>query len=291
MKIVKERDNPNLTTMGGRIEHARRLKHISQQELADKVSKLLGNKGSIQRQKIGYIEKNTPNRSLSTEELKNIANVLDVSTDYLLCRVSSNNVNEIDISKETGLNNDSIFILKRISKNNKSDILNYFIHSFDLEELTDIFKQYITLTSIIENLLIKPFLNIEKNYNNKKKQIATKEDILHIKDFLKSIDIIQQSDIEAYIILNLLLEKSQKELDTINKIYIELENNNGIWNNKTLGSLNLEAYKKIKNILYSFKDYFVFNMINKKIYGSLSELDKRIIKNEYIHKDLNLLNN
>ena len=93
MKIVKEQNNPNLNTMGGRIEHARRKKLLSQQELADKVSELLPGNLSIQRQKIGYIEKNTPNRSLSTEELKCIADILDVSTDYLLGLTPTNSIN------------------------------------------------------------------------------------------------------------------------------------------------------------------------------------------------------
>lgn len=290
MKIVKEQNNPNLSTMGGRLEHARRKKHLSQQELADKVSELLPGNLSIQRQKIGYIEKNTPNRTLTTEELKNIANVLDVSTDYLLCRVSSNNVNDINISKETGLDNESITILKRVSDKKRSNLLNYLIYNFDLEELTEMFEQYITITYITENLLIIPFTNIEKNYKNNKNQVAKKEDVLHIKEFLKNIDKIRYSDEKEYSILDSLLGQSQKELDTISKICTDLEDSNGTWDDNRRDKLNLKAYKTIKDTLKSYKDYFICAFIDKNIHNSLIDLDKKIINNENIHKDLNLLN-
>jgi len=291
MKIVKEQNNPNLNTMGGRIEHARRKKLLSQQELADKVSELLPGNLSIQRQKIGYIEKNTPNRSLSTEELKCIANILDVSTDYLLCRVSSNNVNDINISKETGLNNESITILKEISDKKRSNLLNYLIFNLDVEELSQAFEQYITITHITENLLINPFTNIEKNYKNNKSQLAKKEDILHIQEFLKAIDTIRYDNLKEYNILDSLLGKSQKELDTISKICIYLEDNNGNWDYTTQDNLNFKAYKTIKDILKSYKEYFVCTFIEKNLHNNLIELDKKIINNENIHKDLNLLNN
>lgn len=291
MKIVKEQSNPNLNTLGGRIEHARRKKHLSQQELADKVSELLPGNLSIQRQKIGYIEKNTPNRSLSTEELKCIANILDVSTDYLLCRVSSNNVNDINISKETGLNNESITILKEISDKNRSDLLNYLIYNLNVDELAKTFEQYITITHITENLLINPFTNIEKNYKNKKNQLAKIEDIRHIQEFLENINKIRYDNMKEYNILDSLLSKLQEEINTISKICIYLEDNNGNYDYTMQDNLSFKEYRKVRDTLKSYKDYFICVVIEKKLHNSLNELDKKIITNENIHKELNLLNN
>ena len=291
MKIVKEQSNPNLNTLGGRIEHARRKKLLSQQELADKVSELLPGNLSIQRQKIGYIEKNTPNRSLSTEELKCIANILDVSTDYLLCRVSSNNVNDINISKETGLNNESISILKEISDKNRSDLLNYLINNLNVDELVKTFEQYITITHITENLLINPFTNIEKNYKNKKNQLAKIEDIRHIKEFLENINKIRYDNLKEYNILDSLLSKLQEEINTISKICNYLEDNNGNYDYTMQDNLSFKEYRKIRDALKTYKDYFICVVIEKKLHNSLNELDKKIINNENIHKELNLFKN
>lgn len=282
MKIVTEQSNPNLNTLGGRIEYSRRLKRLSQQELAS----LIG----VQRQKITYVEKDTPNRNLTIEELKKIADKLDVSTDYLLGRVSSTDINDIDVSRETGLNNESIRILQDVSIENRSNILNSFLCNLNLAELTEMLEYYLTIEYITETLFNTTFCEIEKKYKNNESIIATQENIDNLKKFIKYIDNIMCSNTSEFKMLTFMLNDSQKEIDTISKICITLEQNDGNWNNETYDNLNLKAYKTLNKIFKLYKENYL-NIIEKNIQKGCTELIKNSMQDKNIHTELKLLNN
>lgn len=281
MNKVTEQNNPDLITLGGRIEHERRLKNMSQEELAELLN--------VQRQKISYVEKNTPNRNLSIEELKKVADVLDVSTDYLLGRISSKNSNDFDISKSTGLNADSITILKNIFNNNQSNILNSFLCSVKLEELTNMLEQYMTITYITDILFRKTFLEIEMNYKNKKEIIATPENINNLKSFINYIDKLKYPDTKELNMFTIMLHSCQKELDVISKICIDLENNNGAWYENEKPDFN--TYKSLNKTFNSYTDYLLFIIVEQKLKSCIEELGKQATQDKNIHSELKLLKN
>lgn len=113
MRKVTKIDDNNLNTTGKRIAYLRTNKGISQQELADLLK--------VKRQKISYIESDKPNRQLNIEELEQLATFFNVSTDYLLCRVNAQSNEYTEISKQLGLSDKSIEILKN------NTIINKFI--------------------------------------------------------------------------------------------------------------------------------------------------------------------
>ena len=280
MKKTAEPNCVDLTTIGGRIEKERREKNLTQLELANLVN--------ISRQKINYFEKNTKGRYMTTDELKNIADKLDVSTDYLLGRVSSTDINDIDVSRETGLNNESIKILQDVSIEKRSNILNAFLCNINLEELTEILEYYLTIEYITETLFNATFCEIEKKYKNNENIIATQENIDNLKKFTKYIENIMCSDTSEFKMLTFMLNDSQKEFDTISKICITLEDNNGIWNNEAYDNLNFKAYKTLNKIFTRFKETYL-NVIEKNIQKGCAELIKKSLQDKNIHTELKLL--
>lgn len=71
--------------LGKRIRKTRKEKHLTQEQLAELCN--------LSTAHIGHIERGT--RALSIESLITVANVLNVSTDYLLLDISSNSENKL----------------------------------------------------------------------------------------------------------------------------------------------------------------------------------------------------
>lgn len=283
MKKVTEQSNPNLSTLGGRVEYERRLKNISQQELANKLK--------VTRQKINYLEKGTEGRNITTEELKQIADILNVSTDYLLGRVSSKNMQDIDISMQTGLNEKSIDLLENIYSNKRSNILNSFLCGIDIEQFTKLLEQYFTIEYITEVLFNTQFNEIENNYKNNKDIIATEENIVKIKRFVEYTDKIRFNDTKGYELFAFYLKSNEKELNTISKMCIDLEDNKGKWNNKKQGKFDLKAIRILNNSFTSFKNYYLFTLVEQNLKGSIQQLGEKALKDKNIHIELKILNN
>lgn len=135
MRKVTKIDDNNLNTTGKRIAYLRTNKGISQQELADLLK--------VKRQKISYIESDKPNRQLNIEELEQLATFFNVSTDYLLCRVNAQSNEYTEISKQLGLSDKSIEILKN------NTIINKFIENSDYSHIWE----WLDSLSIIEEYL------------------------------------------------------------------------------------------------------------------------------------------
>ena len=77
-----------MSTFGKRLEAARKAKNITQQDLANVIG--------VQRQKISYIENDTPGRSFTIQEFIKVVNTLGVSADWLL----NTNGTRVNISLE-----------------------------------------------------------------------------------------------------------------------------------------------------------------------------------------------
>lgn len=89
-------------TIGNRISALRAKRGLTQKELAAKVT--------VSRELVNLWENDM--RQIKGDDIARLADALETTCDYLLRGVSSENV---DISKETGLTDDSINTLKRLS--------------------------------------------------------------------------------------------------------------------------------------------------------------------------------
>lgn len=102
MKKVTSKNDEYLNTFEKRLVDARTRLNLSQQNLAKKTH--------LFREQINYFEKGT--RKPDIDKLMSIADTLNVSIDYLLCRTNSRDVFNTSISSETGLSDNAIGKLK-----------------------------------------------------------------------------------------------------------------------------------------------------------------------------------
>lgn len=93
----------NKNTIGGRIAALRKAAGLKQRELAEKIH--------VSRELVNMWENDS--RQIKGDDIATLADALGTTCDYLLRGVSAQNV---DISKETGLTNDSINHLKRLAR-------------------------------------------------------------------------------------------------------------------------------------------------------------------------------
>lgn len=100
--------NENMASIGLRISKLREEKGLSQKQLADELEKI-GLK--VRRETVTQWENGS--RNLKTEYTVKLADFFGVTCDYILREIESENVN---ISKETGLTNNSINHLKRLNR-------------------------------------------------------------------------------------------------------------------------------------------------------------------------------
>lgn len=132
MKKVTEFKKPILNTLGERMRAERTEKNMSQDELANKVH--------LSRQHINYFETDT--RQPDIPKLVSIAKALNVSTDYLLCRIESKEISNIAISNKIGLSDKAI------------DKLSSFINdSFNIDALYGDWGNYQDFTTIINKII------------------------------------------------------------------------------------------------------------------------------------------
>lgn len=92
----------SLQSIGDRIAEQRRKCNMTQQELADEIG--------VKREVVAYWERG--NRDIKSEHIINLSIALNTSCDYLLRGVDTEN---IDIAKSTGLDNDSIEMIKKLT--------------------------------------------------------------------------------------------------------------------------------------------------------------------------------
>lgn len=160
MRKVTHENNENLDTFEKRLKDARTELNLSQKELAEKLF--------IKREYIVYYENG--DRKPDFDKLLAIANELNISLDYLLCRTNSKDISNNAISKRVGLSDKAIEKLSKMSQQSawEIDILNDDINS----------NQYfpIIINKIIENQHFEKLIYFIRKYiNSFKKEELKKE--------------------------------------------------------------------------------------------------------------------
>lgn len=150
MKKVTHKKNENLNTLESRLIDVRTRKGISQQELATKTH--------LTRQHINYFE--TGSRVPDIDKLKSIADVLDVSLDYLLCRTNNFSISNTNISQKTGLSD------KSISKLNKFTIKDGWQLDTIYGERYNYQDYFIIINKLIENDKFEELIHYIRAYIN-----------------------------------------------------------------------------------------------------------------------------
>lgn len=200
MKKVTKKEDKNLYSLGEKIGYLRTNAGMSQQELATKMN--------IKREKINRIENNTEGRNLSINELNKIADIFNVSTDYLLGRVESRSIDNTELSKELGLTDKSIENIKLFN----------FVKNQNAKQQKD--KKYTidAINNILENKSLLGELGAYINYNpSMVEEYAVKaglEYLLNERSNDTEIENIENIDINN-IILKAISEQINKKLNEL----------------------------------------------------------------------------
>lgn len=171
MRKVTEYKPNELKTLGDRIRAERTKLGLSQEEFAGKLN--------LKKQQINSYETNS--RKPDIDKLISIAKKLNVSVDYLLCNTNVKEVNNIEISKKIGLNDNAINILSNFNVKDAwqldrlygtlgnyqdfSTIINKIVENENFEALIYFIKKYIN-SFIIEKLNKQKVLYTDTETNN-----------------------------------------------------------------------------------------------------------------------------
>jgi len=130
-----ESKKTDLVSIGKRISTLRGYQKLTQQELAEKLG--------ITRVKMNALENGR--QDFKTGEMAALADALNTTTDYILRGVESEN---IDISRETGLNEQSITLLRHMtfrnqgSPDHKLEALNFLLGLDEFESFLQLLADY-----------------------------------------------------------------------------------------------------------------------------------------------------
>lgn len=207
----KDRDNVHLNILATRLGEIREENEITQSELAKKVNA----RGivKITTEKINYCELNIEGRKLQIEELVEIAEVLNVSLDYLLGRTESrNNTNNNGLSD---LTNSTIALWG----NDTLGVVDMLVQKYnDTGVVTDL-KTYLFVTYVCENILGETMDNIED-------KVKRKADISHLETqkiaFLK--DYIEYFEYQKTTFYRMVAVLADKHKDKIENAIKECDN-------------------------------------------------------------------
>lgn len=177
MKKVTNKKVENLNSLEKRLTDSRTRLNMSQNDLA--------NKTFLSRTQINYYETGT--RKPDIDKLKSIADVLNVSIDYLLCRTNNRDISNTNISQKTGLSDESINKLNQFTEKDgyQKDILygehynfqdffiiiNKIIENDKFESLIHFIRAYINSFRICElekEIMIKQYQELDINVENNK---------------------------------------------------------------------------------------------------------------------------
>lgn len=132
-----ESKKTDLVSIGERISTLRGYQKLTQQELAEKLG--------ITRVKMNALENGR--QDFKTGEMAALADALNTTTDYILRGIESEN---IDISRETGLNERSIVMLRHMAWRNQSypernlEALNFLLGLEEFETFLMLLADYMT---------------------------------------------------------------------------------------------------------------------------------------------------
>jgi len=116
-------------SIGSQIEELRKEAGLTQSELAKKMN--------VKRETVVQWESNS--RDLKTEATIRLANFFGVSCDFILRGIEAENV---EINKQTGLNEEAIKTLKKIKDDPEIEIINYLMAQEEFVHFLKLFSEH-----------------------------------------------------------------------------------------------------------------------------------------------------
>lgn len=150
----KDRNNVHLDILSTRLREVREENNLTQLELAKKVNE----RGTVKitTEKINYCELNIEGRKLQIEELVEIADILNVSIDYLTGRTQSK-TNAVS----NGLSDKRNEMIAEWGDDTLG-VIDMLIQKFNDEEIIIDLKAYVFISYVTTNILSGTLLNIEE---------------------------------------------------------------------------------------------------------------------------------
>ena len=266
----KDRDNIHLNLLATRLREVREENNLSQLELAKKVNE----RGivKITTEKINYCELNIEGRKLQIEELVEIAEVLNVSTDYLLGRTQSRkNATDNGLSDFT---NATIALWG----NDTLGVVDMLIQSYNDRGIVADLKTYLFVAYVTTNIFGDTIESIEDKVN-KHADITHLETqkIAFLKDYIKYFE---TQKTQFYNMLAVLADKYRNKFESA---IIECENILQYNSNK---DIKIDFSKLIKvNFPFELFRNHLKSELQKLMNISLEEMvEKTGTDNKYFNK-------
>lgn len=156
----KSRENEYFDILSTRLREVRELKGITQAELAKMVNGR--KKVKITTEKINYCELNIEGRKLQIEDLAEIAEVLNVSMDYLTGRTES-----MRNTTNNGLSDSTNEMIAQWG-NDTLGVVDMLMQKYNNESVITDLKVYLFVTYVATNILGETIQGIEEKVKNKK---------------------------------------------------------------------------------------------------------------------------
>ena len=245
----------SLTISGERIS-----KGLTIEELAEKAN--------IKRETLNYAELSTEGRKLKLEDLIKIADVLEVSLDYLVGRVKEKNAIAHDLNlKEWG--------------NNTLGSFDSFMEEINDKKLSYDMNAYIFVTYMNNNVL-EEVLNKIRNKMERKEDLRRPE-VLRVGFLADYVTYVRGQKTRIYDYLRLLVNEEWADN------YIKLENEcyklREYHKNKDI-KINFDYISKFQSMLKVFEAYLSYNVDNKLQKSKEDMINKINKQDNYFRKIL-----
>ena len=233
-------------------------KGLTLDELADKTG--------ITRQIINYVEVGDENRTLKLKDIIKIADILEVSIDYLVGRIDS----KTDTAYKTDIKewcNNTLGSFDKFMDEIKDKNLSYYFNAY-------IFVAYVN-NNVIKETLDKIKNKIEQQSNLNKAEVQKLE-------FLsKYVTYIREQKTKSYDYLRYLVNEEWKDdyigIEEECKKMVEYSENSNI-------EINFDIILKFQEMLGEFEEYLSYE-VNKQLNTSKIDLIDKIVKDKrYFYK-------
>jgi transcriptional regulator with XRE-family HTH domain len=255
---MEEKGNNTYTEiLARRLTEARMSKGMSVEQLADTIG--------VQRQTLNYVESNKEGRSLTVANLIKVADILEVSLDYLLGRVEGKS----DIS-----NNYDI----KEWDNNTLGSFDKFMDEIKSQNVSNDLNPYIFVTYVNNNIL-KEILD-KISIKVKSKTALNKAEISKIKFLLEYVEYVCYYKGEYYKYLDFLVY--QHWANRYDIIIKECENLVSYSNGKEV-NIEFDNITRFQEMLKEFEEYLL-HKIDRGLNNSIQDMMIKIVKdNRYFY--------
>lgn len=263
--MEEEKRSKYLDMLATRLAEARESNDISQKALAEMIG--------VQREKINYTELKIKGRKLQIEELAEIADILNVSMDYLVGRTSNKD------TTNNSLTNNSNAIIEEWG-DNKLGIFDSMIKEFNyefafLDILTYSYVKYIrrnVLTDTIDTIKSK----VEQGTNIQNKDINKIE-------FLKEyIQYFQYQKSEYYDYIEFLVSKHNKEFTDASNECDKIRQYNS---NKNV-TINFDTMLKLRKVLEQFEEKLLSMIIEGQMRKVIINMTDSIANDDNCYNEI-----